>query len=272
MSKDAGRDTLGYGPAANGRRNGDQMTDFEMGTSMRGVAVEEPLSEEELDQLSDFLKEIGPSALNLEGVDGLFCALISGPEMVLPSEYLPEIWGDDFAFDSQEDATQITGLLMRHWNTIARTLRGTLTAPDLYMPVMFEDADGVTRGNDWAEGFILGTQIRPTFWSELLDSEEHGGLLLPAMILSHEDDPNPEMRPAPIPPEKREELLLAMIASTTKIYRHFEPLRLSLPTGRQTPPRTQRRTGAKIGRNDPCPCGSGKKYKRCCSIEAPTIH
>jgi hypothetical protein len=82
MSKDAGRDTLGYGPAANGRRNGDQMTDFEMGTSMRGVAVEEPLSEEELDQLSDFLKEIGPSALNLEGVDGLFCALISGPEMV----------------------------------------------------------------------------------------------------------------------------------------------------------------------------------------------
>ncbi|MEA1649028.1 MULTISPECIES: SEC-C metal-binding domain-containing protein [Nitrospirillum] len=21
---------------------------------------------------------------------------------------------------------------------------------------------------------------------------------------------------------------------------------------------------AKVGRNDPCPCGSGKKYKRCC--------
>jgi preprotein translocase subunit SecA len=25
-----------------------------------------------------------------------------------------------------------------------------------------------------------------------------------------------------------------------------------------------RRQGEKIGRNDPCPCGSGKKYKRCC--------
>jgi preprotein translocase subunit SecA len=23
------------------------------------------------------------------------------------------------------------------------------------------------------------------------------------------------------------------------------------------------RTGAKVGRNDPCPCGSGKKYKKC---------
>ncbi len=27
---------------------------------------------------------------------------------------------------------------------------------------------------------------------------------------------------------------------------------------------TQKREGAKIGRNDPCPCGSGKKYKKCC--------
>ena len=27
---------------------------------------------------------------------------------------------------------------------------------------------------------------------------------------------------------------------------------------------TVKREGAKIGRNDPCPCGSGKKYKKCC--------
>jgi preprotein translocase subunit SecA len=26
---------------------------------------------------------------------------------------------------------------------------------------------------------------------------------------------------------------------------------------------SQRRTGDKVGRNDPCPCGSGKKYKKC---------
>lgn len=27
---------------------------------------------------------------------------------------------------------------------------------------------------------------------------------------------------------------------------------------------TYRREGPKVGRNDPCPCGSGKKYKKCC--------
>jgi preprotein translocase subunit SecA len=31
---------------------------------------------------------------------------------------------------------------------------------------------------------------------------------------------------------------------------------------------TQRRTGEKVGRNDPCPCGSGKKYKKCHGAEA----
>ena len=30
------------------------------------------------------------------------------------------------------------------------------------------------------------------------------------------------------------------------------------------PPGTIVRHGPKIGRNDPCPCGSGKKYKKCC--------
>ena len=30
----------------------------------------------------------------------------------------------------------------------------------------------------------------------------------------------------------------------------------------------QRRTGEKVGRNDPCPCGSGKKYKKCHGAEA----
>jgi preprotein translocase subunit SecA len=33
-------------------------------------------------------------------------------------------------------------------------------------------------------------------------------------------------------------------------------------------PVTFKREGQKIGRNDPCPCGSGKKYKKCCGVSA----
>ncbi len=35
-------------------------------------------------------------------------------------------------------------------------------------------------------------------------------------------------------------------------HHHFAPVRQVM------------RDGPKIGRNDPCPCGSGKKYKKCC--------
>ena len=33
-------------------------------------------------------------------------------------------------------------------------------------------------------------------------------------------------------------------------------------------PKTVKRQAAKVGRNDPCPCGSGKKYKKCCGKAA----
>jgi preprotein translocase subunit SecA len=44
------------------------------------------------------------------------------------------------------------------------------------------------------------------------------------------------------------------------------PRRVSLSRGdiKRAGETTQKRQGSKIGRNDPCPCGSGKKYKKCC--------
>ena len=35
-------------------------------------------------------------------------------------------------------------------------------------------------------------------------------------------------------------------------------------TGNNAPSAPVKRDSAKVGRNDPCPCGSGKKYKDCC--------
>jgi SEC-C motif-containing protein len=35
--------------------------------------------------------------------------------------------------------------------------------------------------------------------------------------------------------------------------------------GQAPTPKTVVRTGPKVGRNDPCPCGSGRKYKKCCA-------
>jgi preprotein translocase subunit SecA len=53
------------------------------------------------------------------------------------------------------------------------------------------------------------------------------------------------------PPEKREQVA--------------KPVNVSNEQGSVKGP--TRRKGEKIGRNDPCPCGSGKKYKNCCGRE-----
>ena len=233
---------------------------------MNSQSLQQPLNDDELDRLGEFLDEIDPPAMNLEMLDGYFAALVCCPDRVMPSEYLPQIWGNAFSFDSDDQAADIIGLIMRHWNTISSALSRTLRKDDVYMPILLLDEDGVAYGNDWATGFMHGVQARPASWGKLLNSVEYGGPMVIIMLLAHEHDPDPDMRPPPIAPDKREDLLQMMIAGLTHIYRYFEPLRS---------PEAQHpmcRQAQKIGRNALCPCGSGRKYKHCCGEATPTLH
>ena len=74
-------------------------------------------------------------------------------------------------------------------------------------------------------------------------------------------DEDPEMRPEPISLKKREEVLAHMAAGLMAAYRYFRQRR-DATTGTRMP--ESRSTASNVGRNDACPCGSGKKYKRCC--------
>jgi uncharacterized protein len=47
-----------------------------------------------------------------------------------------------------------------------------------------------------------------------------------------------------------------LVAAVVELSHRTEPLRYHVST--------VRRGAAKVGRNDPCPCGSGRKYKQCC--------
>ena len=222
----------------------------------------DPLTDAELDRLSDFLKSCkGGKAMNVEELDGFFAALIAGPEMVTPSEYYQEVFGGEMSdaceFGSLDEANEIFGLMMRHWNTIAATLH----KGEVYVPLLLEDENGVAHGNDWARGFMRGMHMRHDGWADLVDDEEQGGCLVPMMMLYHEHDDDPEMRPDPVSPEKREEVIVHMAAGLVGAYRYFREHRAADMSAQTTEPR---RSTPKVGRNDPCPCGSGKKYKKCC--------
>lgn len=222
----------------------------------------QPPTLEELARLATFLDAIG--AMNIEMLDGYFTALICGPDKVLPGEYLPKVWSDKYLVDTDEQASAILGLMIRHWNAIAANLQSSLESADAYLPVLIERVDGVAPGNDWAHGFIQGVQTCPESWSPLFYDEDHCGLIAAIMILHYEHDPNPKMRSPGIPAEKRDELLRLMIHAVPLIYRYFEPYRQA--------PKSRLQRGSPEGLDEPCPCGSGRDLEHCCLGPTRTLH
>jgi uncharacterized protein len=226
----------------------------------------QPLSEFELDTLSELLSSFdAEGAMNLEELDGFFAALIAGPDNVPPSEYLPEIWGDVTAnkntFRGRAILQDMLSLVTRHWNYVSETLRSR----NVYVPLLLEDEHGIAHGNDWANGFLRGMELRREEWGALIDDEDHAGSLVAIFALAREHDPDPELRSydKPINPELREKLTIGVAAGVMQIYRYFEKRR-RIAMARLASDATFRRLTPKVGRNDPCPCGSGKKYKHCC--------
>jgi uncharacterized protein len=232
------------------------------------------LSESEIDQLAARLAHlVHPDALSLEGVDGLFCALIASPDLVAPSEYLPVILGgdpgDSRAFPDLSDANTTMSLLMRYWNSIVADFE----RESIHFPYVEEPGvDGIV-GRDWARGYLKGTRLAPAGWDDLWNSDTEGQLLSIPLVAGEVDSEWPK---EPLTREKREELLQWMIAGAARAYRHFQDARGTFVDGITDEefgddyqdddyyPETYVRTEPKIGRNDLCPCGSGKKYKKCC--------
>jgi uncharacterized protein len=222
------------------------------------------LTEEEIAELNQFLARVqGGRIANTEALDGFFAALACCPDMILPSEYLPVIQGgatedSDLVFEDMIEAQRFMTLVSQHYNYVNDQLRGG----GGYLPLVLEDDDGNWRGNDWANGFLTGTQMRHEIWAKVVNSEEHGGPMIPIMILAYENHPDPGVRPfeEPIDDEKREQLLISAAAGVMKLHRFF----LDRRAGYYPDTGTYVRGGAKTGRNDPCPCGSGKKFKQCC--------
>jgi len=107
--------------------------------------------------------------------------------------------------------------------------------------------------------------LRKEKWSVLLGDDNPAGSLVPILALAHEHDPDPEMRPykRPISVEQREKLIIGAAAGVMNIYKYFRRQYIS-PMPFDPSSSTYRRITPKTGRNEPCPCGSGKKFKHCC--------
>ncbi|MEA3084561.1 MAG: uncharacterized protein QOC89_2258 [Paraburkholderia sp.] len=245
-------------------------------SKLKPADLASPLSEKEFDELDEFLISdlTSEETLTIMGLDGYLTAMAIGPTTVAPSYWLPGVWGpsedDTPAFESTEQAQHILGLILRHMNGIIADLESD---PDGFVPVfgvhrIDESGSEYIDGEAWAMGFMQGLMLIRQDWQALFDSEQGREWLEPirlmgALDLTLEDE---ELIGTP---EQDEALTKQIPASVAAIYRFWLPHRQAV--FERTLAAMAQRTEPKVGRNDPCPCGSGKKFKKCCGAAA-TLH
>jgi uncharacterized protein len=153
-------------------------------------------------------------------------------------------------------------MIIGRFNEILRQL-----ANDDFDPVFWVDRDGTVIAADWAEGFLQAITLRVDAWGPLFQSQRDNYLLLPILALCGDENgesllglsPDEEDRVM----EEAAEFVPACITAIAEYWRGKGSAQISMPLlpGRSSQPY---RPLAKVGRNEPCPCGSGKKFKKCC--------
>lgn len=225
----------------------------------------------DLDRLQDLLNAIpaGHEGMGVAELDGYVAALIVCPEPVPPSEWLPGVWGKDHVFGDTAEAEATVRAVMGHYNRIARELAHR---PEDYAPVLGLDSNsGETLWEPWIDGFERAMRLRPDAWEEIALSDDEEASASISMIVALNDfycgrselteeaeDELDRLAPGMIP-----EFVVNLNAWTKSRQvgkRASGPAGFPAGFGTRNPPAH----GRKVGRNEPCPCGSGRKYKRCC--------
>jgi uncharacterized protein len=222
----------------------------------------------DLETLAAFLasERAPPEAFSLSELDGLLTAVMIGPETILPSEWLQFAWGgdgDEPVFDSQEEAGAVIGAMMARCNEI---VRGLDVDPPTYEPFFWEGEDGAPVIDEWCYGFMAGVGMRAEKWARFMNSNK-GVLLLPIMAhvpeLQDEDPIDPAMLPDFDP-------RLAIPALVAAMHGYWRQRRAKKTKHANVVRVTEIPLRVKPGPDEPCPCGSGVKYKRCCAATGAT--
>jgi uncharacterized protein len=222
-----------------------------------------PLSDEEINELDAFLQsDNAPEAcMDISTLDGFLTALVCSPEVTMPSMWLPIVWYDDEGpqFESQEQAQRIMDLIFRLQNSINLILMDG-TKP--IRPILYSgEHDGKTFriAEDWSIGFLTGVQMQLDDWTALLNDKEHAESIGAITFLTAETEEYRELLEIP---DMEDDLIDSIPFCVADIYDFWEERRNARPQGIVT--ETIFLPGKKPGRNDPCSCGSGKKFKKCC--------
>lgn len=198
----------------------------------------------------------------IDMLDGYLHAIAIGPTRLTPNQWLPNIWGTDSELPpmkSVQDIDRVLDLVQRHSHAISQ---GFQQQPPEMTPIWGSQTyqgKPCESGDGWAYGFVEGIFLCHDDWLPLLNTPEGQQWLRPIGLLGAEDF-SPDQATLTKTPGLRAKLARQIPMNVLSMHAYWLADRLNTST--QTSPKPHE---TKVGRNENCPCGSGKKFKKCCA-------
>jgi uncharacterized protein len=219
-------------------------------------------TDRQLDQLETLLTAMPAEndGMLLGELDGFIAGILLCPEPIPAQEWLAEVWGDAVVphFTDLNLAAITHEAVLAHRDRVVRALGQA--EPDYGALYDDDPLSGEVLWETWITGFERAMRLRPDAWGPLVLSEDEDQVAsLPMLVALHEIaegtsalDPAAIAELSALAPDLIPALVLNLHACVTSL--GVGHLLLSATAA----------TRVKAGRNDPCPCGSGRKYKKCC--------
>jgi uncharacterized protein len=212
---------------------------------------------------------------NLEALDGYLSALVLSPDAVPADEWQPPIWGRPPRWSDEAERAAVDALLQDQWQlALQRACFEGDDLPEDLAPLLWlpEDPDAVEGdgdddaldvGRDWAFGFFRGVELREAAWERWLDEHDWideifqllDQLASGEVLDGHGLADDGTAMATPLDYRQRLDIIASLPGMLADLQRH----RIDALT-----PREPLRRTAAPERNAPCPCGSGRKFKKCC--------
>jgi uncharacterized protein len=204
---------------------------------------------------------------------GFLFGLANGPELITPSEWIPLVFNDQEAhYETNDEAERVLQAIMALYNDCIRERTGgTLSLPPgcEMRPWPMDNLSADAPLSQWAQGFGMGYDYLAEVWNEYTPDEfdeELGALLMTLSFFT-----SPKLAEAYHQETQGKGSLEQLAQTVMEIFpeamRKYAHLGRAIYQARLEAGDLDHETSSrpKIGRNDPCPCGSGKKFKKCCS-------
>lgn len=237
------------------------------------------MSDEAFEALEEILTSdvVPEDCMDLEMLDGFLAGVLLSPHVIPVERWLPAVWSaheDDVSFGSGSGVQRAIRLVLSYYNEMATTLGLDEEEEACWEPFCFAIADGDTLrlGEEWIEGFAHGLELWPQDWDEGLPEDSIDAVqstldevLAPWRPGDGDGEDAPSLADGDADDETRLGWLAAVGEGVNDIFAHWRDIGLPAPVPVTVDlPQAIARGGP--GRNDPCPCGSGKKYKKCCGM------